>query len=880
MDFKEIRRLFLEFFRSKGHEIVESSSLIPKDDPTLLFTNAGMVQFKKLFLGTEKRPYTRAATAQKCVRAGGKHNDLENVGYTHRHHTFFEMLGNFSFGDYFKKEAIEWAWELLTQYYRLDPEDLYVSVFEKDDEAFAIWERDIGIPPSKIYRLGEENNFWTMGETGPCGPCSEIYIDLGPDVGCGKGDCSPGCDCDRYLEIWNLVFTQFDRAPDGTLFPLAKPNIDTGMGLERLASVIQGVKSNFDTDLFSGIISRIEEISSSRYGLDKKKDISFRVIADHSRAIAFLIADGVMPSNEGRGYVLRRIIRRAIRFGLNLGVSKGLLWPVCEKVIETMSFDYPELLKAKNAIQGIVDNEERRFHDTLEQGIKVLTEELEALKAKGLNTIPGHTIFRLYDTYGLSVDILADVAREEGLSLDLEGYSREMEAQRHRSQEAWKGSGATTIPSHMEGLLSQQWDIQFTGYETLESEGHIIALFRGGVPVKTMQGGDYGEVILDRTCFYGEAGGQVGDKGEILGRGSRFIVEDTKKYGHGLIVHYGKLVNGTLSVGQGVTTKVDKEARLATQRHHTSTHLLHAALRSLLGDHVKQAGSLVAPNRLRFDFTHFTQVGQDRLEELEALVNEYILENIPIKIQVMGRKEAMSGDAIAIFEEKYGEEVRVVEVPGISKELCGGTHVKATGDIGLFKIISESGIAANVRRIEALSGMEAFRYIQAQERTLKELARLLKTSTEEILLKVQGLIQQQRDLTKEIEKLNQRLLSKTGHELLEKVREVRGIKVISTIVEADSPKALRDAGDKIKERLKSGIIVLGAKTGDKAMVLAMVSKDLMEKIKAGDIVSEVSGMLGGKGGGRPDMAQGGGPNKDALEHALESVYGLIEKLLG
>lgn len=618
MEFREVRERFLDFFRSKGHQIVPSSSLIPSDDPTLLFTNAGMVQFKKVFLGEEKRPYKRAASCQKCMRAGGKHNDLENVGYTARHHTFFEMLGNFSFGDYFKKEAIIWAWELLTEVYKLPEERLYVSVYRDDDEAYRIWEEEIGIPSERIVRLGEEDNFWTMGDTGPCGPCSEIIIDQGEDVGCKRPDCGPQCDCDRFLEIWNLVFTQYNRDSSGRLHPLPKPNIDTGMGLERLCAVIQGVKSNYDTNLFREIIGRIEEISEERYGTERKKDIAFRVIADHSRAIAFLIADGVIPSNEGRGYVLRRIIRRAKRFGLVLGIEKDFLFPVCEKVIEVMGEDYNELLQAKGTIEKIVKNEEERFSETLTYSMRILEEELERLKEKGERKIPGKLIFRLYDTYGLPPDIVQDIAKDEGFSLDIDGYKKEMEIQRRMAQKSFKKE--VVVSEGLKKLVEKGIKTEFLGYETLKAESEIVAIFSDGRQKERISEGEDAEIILSKTPFYGEAGGQVGDTGYIRKDKAIFRVNDTKKAGD-LIIHIGKLEKGSLSSGDLVQAQVDEERRKKIMANHTATHLLHAVLRDILGEHVKQAGSLVAPDRLRFDFSHFSQIGWEKLEKIEQTVN-------------------------------------------------------------------------------------------------------------------------------------------------------------------------------------------------------------------------------------------------------------------
>ena len=876
MNFREVRQEFLDYFKAQGHEIVSSSSLIPRDDPTLLFTNAGMVQFKSLFLGEEKRSYTRAATSQKCVRAGGKHNDLENVGYTARHHTFFEMLGNFSFGDYFKEEAISWAWELLTDVYKLPSDKLYASVYKEDDEAYKIWNEEIGIPHERMVRLGEKDNFWAMGDTGPCGPCSEILIDQGESLGCGKPDCAPGCDCDRYLEIWNLVFTQFDRDSQGNLKPLPNPNIDTGMGLERLTAVVQGVTSNYDSDLFKDLMNLIEDLSGKGYGKERKQDISFRVIADHARAASFLIGDGVMPSNEGRGYVLRRIIRRAIRFGQAVGIGDPFLHLVTDKVIDVMGQDYGELVSSRSFIKGVVVSEEKRFADTLYYGMRILKESLDELKEKGGDSIPGELAFKLYDTYGLSVDILEDVAREEGLNVDMAGYDQAMAKQRTKSQESWKGSGEEEVPEAYRNLLLKGLTSQFLGYERLSSESKVIALLVGGKDASAAEAGDDVEVLLDRTPFYGEAGGQVGDTGWLLRDGMRLHVTDTLKFNQTFIVHRGKLKEGTLSLGDGVEAKVEEEKRKATARNHSATHLLHAALREVLGDHVKQAGSLVAPERFRFDFSHFTQVDQKRLREVESLVNKHIRENLPVSTEEMSREEAMKSGAIAIFEERYGEKVRLVRVgDGISMELCGGTHTNRTGDIGLFKIVSEGAVGANLRRIEALTGEAAVEYVQNQDDDLKSVAGSLKTSPDQISDRLERLLKEQKQREREIESLKGKLLSVRSGDLLSGVREIKGIKVLVRELEADSPKDLRESADRIKESLGSGIIVLGAKRADKVMLICLVTKDLIDRFKAGEIVSRLSGIVGGKGGGRADMAQGGGSKTDKLAHALESVFELV-----
>lgn len=882
MDSRQIRQKFLDFFKAQGHEIVESSSLIPLDDPTLLFTNAGMVQFKKLFLGDEKRGYERAVSSQKCVRAGGKHNDLENVGYTPRHHTFFEMLGNFSFGDYFKEEAIAWAWELLTETYNLPGDKLHVSVYMDDDETYRIWEEEIGIPTDRIVRLGEKDNFWAMGETGPCGPCSEIHIDQGASLGCSGTDCGPGCDCDRYLEIWNLVFTQFDRDIDGKLTPLPNPNIDTGMGLERLTAVIQGAVSNYDTDIFKGLISRIEELSKKSYGKDTRQDVAFRVISDHARAAAFLIGDGIMPSNEGRGYVLRRIIRRAIRFGQVLDLNDAFLHLICSRVVDTMGQDYKELVRSKSFIEGVVDNEEKRFADTLYYSMKLLNDEINNLKAKGGDTISGETAFKLYDTYGLSVDIVEDAARDEGLKVDMQGFEKAMSIQRTQSQESWKGSGEEEIPEAYRSLMARGLAGRFVGYETLVSKAKVIAVLVEGKEVASIGPGTEAEVVLDQTPFYGTAGGQVGDTGRILNKGTIFSVNETIKYSHNLTAHKGHLeAAGTLSVGDEIEASVAEDRRRSTALNHSSTHLLHAALREILGDHVKQAGSLVSSTRLRFDFSHFTQVPWESIMEIERMVNRFIRDNLSIDTTEMTREEAMKTGAMAIFEERYGEMVRLVRMgDGVSMELCGGTHTVRTGDIGLFRIISEGAVASNIRRIEALTGEAALLHDQSQTGYLRLAASLLKTTPDKIVGRLEKALEESREKEREIESLKARFLSKKADDIISMVKEVGGVKVLARELDAASPKELRDSADRLKDKLRSGIIALGAKKDGKVMLVCVVTGDLADRFKAGDIIKRMSNMVGGKGGGRPTMAQGGGNRPEELERALESVYELVEGQAG
>ena len=877
MNFREIRNAFLEYFRKRDHRIVESSSLVPRNDPTLLFTNAGMVQFKGAFLGEDNLGYTRATTSQKCVRAGGKHNDLENVGYTPRHHTFFEMLGNFSFGDYFKEEAILWSWELLTEIYKLPAEKLHISVYKEDDEAYDIWREKIGIPSERIVRLGEKDNFWAMGDTGPCGPCSEIHIDQGEKMGCGKAGCAPGCDCNRFLEIWNLVFTQFDRSADGTLTPLPKPNIDTGMGLERITAVVQGVTSNYDTDLFKGIMGFIEEISGRKYGDQTKQDVAFRVISDHARAVTFLISDGIMPSNEGRGYVLRRIIRRAIRFGQSLELKDLFLKGVCNRVIEVMGPDYPELIRSRSLVEGVVESEERRFADTLNYSMKVLDDEIRNLKAKGEEILPGDLAFRLYDTYGLSLDIVEDVARDESMTIDISGYEAAMSRQRLLSQESWKGSGEEEIPAVFRALLTKGLATRFLGYDGLTVEAGVVGLIADGKEVASLEAGKEAQVILDQTSFYATAGGQAGDTGRLANSGAAFMVTNTVRYGRDLIVHQGVLKEGRISLGDRIETHVAPESRTATARNHSATHLLHAALREVLGDHVKQAGSLVTPERFRFDFSHFTQVSAEKLLEIERIVNRHIRQNLEINTSVMSKEEAMMSGAMAIFEEKYGETVRVVQMgEGVSMELCGGTHAERTGDIGLFRICGESAVAANMRRIEAITGEVALIHDQEKEGTLKNAAMLLKSSPEKMEERIEKLLKDLRDKDREIATLKAKVLSGKSEDFLENVREVEGIRVISRKLKVASPAELREWGDRIKDRLKSGIILLGAEAEGRAILTCLVTEDLQEQFHAGNIIKRLSAVVGGKGGGKSHMAQGGGNQPENLEKALEGLDEIIQ----
>lgn len=873
----EIREKFLQYFADKGHTVVDSSPLVPHDDPTLLFTNAGMVQFKRVFMGEDKRDYVRAATSQRCVRAGGKHNDLENVGYTARHHTFFEMLGNFSFGDYFKKEAIDYAWEFLTKVIGLPTENLWVSVFDDDDEAFALWEKIEDLPKGRIVRMGEEENFWAMGDTGPCGPCSEIHIDLGQKAGCGKPDCEIGCDCDRFLEIWNLVFMQFNRSEDGTMTPLPRPSIDTGMGLERIAAVMQGKFNNYDSDLFIPIIDKIAETGGTKYGQDKATDTALRVIADHCRATAFLVADGVLPSNEGRGYVLRRVMRRAVRYGCTLGLTKPFLSGITETVIEMMQQAYPHLLDAKELLAKVVINEEERFFETLDNGLTMLNDEIEQLKTAGKNEISGDFIFKLYDTYGFPVDIVKDVAAEQGLIADEIGFNAAMEVQRQQSKKSWKGAGLEEIGAGIRILKEKGQKTVFMGYETRRHNSNIDGMInQNGELVDSAKVGDKISIVCSETPFYAESGGQTGDQGEIVSTAGKASVLNTVSGAEGLIVHQAEIIEGTLSVGDSLELKVTEGRRQRIANNHTATHLLHAALKTVLGEHVKQSGSLVEPDRLRFDFTHFSPVTKDELDRVEQIVNEEIRANTKLQTDVMDRDDAVKGGATALFGEKYDEAVRVVSVGDFSKELCGGTHVGATGEIGLCKIASEGGIAAGVRRIEAITGPDAFARFQVAEAKYLGIAEQLKTSPDEVSAKLEKILARQKELEKEVSQLTAKMTVTDLDKIINEAKEINGVRVVSLQIPIDSSKTMREVGDKVRDKLGTGVVVLGGIFQDKVSLLAIVSKDLTKQFHAGKIIKEVAAKVGGSGGGRPDMAQAGGTMVDKLPEALNSVYSILE----
>ncbi|MBN1381239.1 MAG: alanine--tRNA ligase [Deltaproteobacteria bacterium] len=872
----EIRESFLKYFEKNGHTRVASSGLIPKDDPTLLFTNAGMVQFKNCFLGLEDRGYKRAASSQKCVRAGGKHNDLENVGVTARHHTFFEMLGNFSFGDYFKEESIAWAWEFLTDVMKLPVEKLWVTIFEDDNEAFEIWNKKVGVSADRIVRMGEKSNFWMMGDTGPCGPCSEIIYDQGEGTGCGRPECDIHCECDRHLEIWNLVFTQFDRDASGKLTPLPKPNIDTGMGLERLAAVVQGVTSNYDTDIFRSIIKFIEKISHKTYGDNEEYNISIRVIADHCRAITFLIGDGVLPSNEGRGYVLRRILRRAARHGKLLGMNKPFLHEVAGAVIAEMKGAYPDLIDKASYIQKVVVNEEQRFIETLDAGLKILNDEVDWLKKTGKTVIPGDIVFKLYDTFGFPTDLTADIVRKDDFTIDQAGFDKAMEAQREKARESWKGSGEETVSAVYQKLSIDGIQTQFVGYEGVtEAQSQVAAILKDGVPADTISEGDEAEIIVNETPFYGEIGGQIGDRGVMEGKGFEFEIKDAQRPVDNIFTHIGRLVRGSLKVGDTVQLKVNNEERHAIEANHSGTHILQAALRAVLGDHIKQSGSLVNAERLRFDFTHFSKISDEELEAIETLANRYIRQNAPVDTTVMPIDEAVKTGATAVFDEKYGETVRVVKMGDVSMELCGGTHVSRTGDIGLLKIVHESAIAAGVRRIEALTGREALKYVQKLESELKKASNLIKANVFDLTDRMGKMLIHQKTQEKEIENLKGKLAAKDSSDLMDRAQEIKGVRVLATEVEGMDTRTLRDFGDKMRDRIRSGIILLGSKNDGKAMLLCMVTKDLTDRYHAGNIVKAIAPIVGGSGGGRPDMAQAGGSKPENLEQALEKLAEMI-----
>ncbi len=872
----EIRRRFLEYFEKNDHKILPSSPLVPRNDPTLLFTNAGMVQFKDIFTGEKPRTAPRAVTSQKCMRAGGKHNDLENVGRTSRHQTFFEMLGNFSYGDYFKEEAIHFAWDFLVREMELPKDRLWVSVYQEDDEAYNIWKDKIGVPVERILRLGEEDNFWAMGDTGPCGPCSEIHVDQGDKIGCGRPDCSPACDCDRFLEVWNLVFMQYERDKKGVMTPLPSPSIDTGMGLERIAAVTQGVTSNYDTDLFQEIISNICDLSDKAYGKNGSSDTSIRVIADHIRALTFLIADGVLPSNEGRGYVLRRILRRAARHGKLLGMDDPFLYRLSGTVVDEMKEAYPDLIRARDHVAAVILNEEERFLHTLDQGLSILNDLMEKLTQQGAGTIPGNEVFKLYDTYGFPLDLTQDIAEEKGLTLDEEGFREEMRLQRERARSFWKGSEEKGVDPVYKSL-AEKHKTTFVGYKKTECESEVLALIQEKSLEKHCKTGDEIDVVLQTTPFYAESGGQVGDCGTLTWEEGTAEVTGTWRPAEELIVHRVRILQGSLDVGRKVTAQVDTAKRKSTANNHTATHILQAVLRQVLGDHVKQAGSMVAPDRLRFDFTHFAQIQPRELERIERLSNEWIWRNEPVSTEIKPLDQAVSEGAIALFGEKYGKEVRMVSIPDLSKELCGGTHVHATGDIGLFKIQHEGGIAAGVRRIEAVTGSQAYEYFKGVENNLLTLSEIVKGSPDQVVSKVEKALQERKRLLQEVGALKQELTDQKLEDLSDLTHDVDGIKVLSQRADNLSPEELREYADRLRDRLGSGVVVAGSENRGKVGLIAMVTKDLTRKVHAGNLIKEVARITGGGGGGRPDMAQAGGKDPSKLDDALKKVLDIVRK---
>ncbi|MGQ9801636.1 MAG: alanine--tRNA ligase [Candidatus Saccharicenans sp.] len=878
MKANEIRTAFLEFFEKRGHRVVPSSSLIPKDDPTLLFTNAGMNQFKNIFLGLEKRSYNRAATVQKCLRVSGKHNDLEQVGRTPKHHTFFEMLGNFSFGDYFKKEAIAFAWELVTAVYGLPEEKLYITIYQDDDEAFRLWNQEIGLPAEKIFRFGREDNFWAMGETGPCGPCSEIHYDLGEEIEPGAPRDLIASGSYRFVELWNLVFMEFFQDEKGQMHRLPRPSIDTGMGLERMAAVLQGRRSNFETDLFLPLIKAIVQETNQEYPSGEESDVWIRIIADHIRAITFLIGDGVTPANEGRGYVLRRLIRRAYRRGNLLGLDKPFLYRLAGTVVDIMKEAYQELMSNLPYISRVCLSEEERFIYTLNSGLRYFDQYAAETLAAGSRVIAGDRVFKLYDTFGFPLDLCQELAREKNLEVDEAGFQQELERQKERARQSWEGEARLKEKSIYQNFQRLKIVPVFYEKEAVE-ETEVLAILREGRPADSLKEGESGEVILSLTPFYAEAGGQVGDAGVLKSSNFSGVVEDTFAPIPGVIVHKVKVLAGELKTGQVVEAVVDATRRKAISRNHTATHLLHAALRQILGDHVRQSGSLVNNRRFRFDFTHFAALSEEEVEKVERLVNEKIRENLPVTIKVTTLEEGLAEGAMAIFEEKYGEKVRLVKVGDFSKELCGGIHVRQTGEIGLFKIVSESSVAAGLRRIEAVTGEEAFNYVAGLEEQLRRLEKLFRVSRKELLTRAEKTLEILEEKEEEIKRLKQKLLQQTGQSPEMAVREVKGVKLVTEKFEGVDIEALRQYADSLKQKIGSGVIVLASSADGRAFLVVAVSPDLTSRLQANRLIKELSGIIGGGGGGRPDFAQAGGTRPENIDLALEKSFDLLGKFL-
>ena len=869
----EVRRKFIEYFSERGHEPVRSSTLIPENDPTLLFTNAGMVQFKNVFTGAETRDFKRAVSSQKCLRAGGKHNDLDNVGYTARHHTFFEMLGNFSFGDYFKEGAISYGWDLITNVYGLPKRKLWVTVYQDDDEAFDIWNKNIGVSKKKIVRMGEKDNFWSMGDTGPCGPCSEILIDQGESFGCGKPGCAVGCECDRYLELWNLVFMQFERNERGEMAPLPRPSIDTGLGLERLTAVLQGARSNYETDLLRGVIAQIEELSGREYSDDSSTEVAMRVIADHSRALAFLISDGVFPSNEGRGYVLRRILRRAVRHSKFLGIDEPFIYRVLPAVEGAMSDAYPEIREKGDFVSQVVKSEEERFLETVDRGLELLNQEIAKLgKRKKLS---GKVVFSLYDTYGFPVDLTEDITRNEGIEIDLQDFEKEMEKQRTKSRKARGGMGEDDLASLLL-QLSGEMTTEFVGYKTLSSDSLVTGIINQEGISQTAEEGQEVQILTDVTPFYGESGGQTGDRGEIAGQEFHAKVLDTKKLSPTFFIHNVVVDKGHVRVGDPVRMDVDPVFRQGVTAHHTSTHVLHAVLKEVLGTHVNQAGSFVGPDRLRFDFSHYSAIEKKDLDSIEQIINERIRrDDAVVTKEDVSYDEAIKGGATAIFEEKYGDRVRVVMIGDYSKELCGGTHVRASGEIGMMKIVSESASSAGVRRIEAVSGQAAWNYMKGQESILNEFSTALGAPRSELLSRLAGVVDENARLQAEMESFRAKALVETAAGLVDKVESVEGVNLLREKVSVSKPAELRSLWDYLKGKMNNAVAVLVAENGRQVFILVGVTKDLVGRYHAGKLVSELAGVVGGKGGGGAEMAQAGGNMPGNIPKMLDRLGELI-----
>ena len=868
----DLRRAFIQYFEQQGHRAVPSASLIPQADPTLLFTNAGMNQFKRVFLGEETRAYQRAVSVQKCLRAGGKHNDLENVGYTRRHHTFFEMLGNFSFGDYFKEEAIRFGWEFLTSVVGLSKDRMWITIFREDDEADRLW-RKIGVSPSRIVRCGEKDNFWQMADTGPCGPCSELHFDQGPSV---PGDDTPNGEGDRVIEIWNLVFMQFNRDSAGTLNPLPKPSIDTGMGLERLTAVAQGRLSNYDSDLFTPLLAAIGRRAGAEYGAMEQADRSMRVIADHLRAITFLMADGVLPSNEGRGYVLRRILRRAARHGRLLGITEPFLHELTATVVDQMGEAYHELRPAAGTVAEATRGEEERFIATLDQGLPILNDMISKVKASGQQVLQGTEIFKLYDTYGFPMDLIAEACREQGITLDETGFEAAIEEQRTRARKTGGFEHETARPV-LSDVATRVGTTAFVGYERLDSEGVVQALLQGDRLIKEAREGDEIELVLDVTPFYAEGGGQAGDQGVLTGTDGRVEIRETTRPVPTLIVHKGVVTSGSIRAGERLQLSVNPRTRQDAARNHTATHLVHAALRDLLGPHVKQYGSLVAPNRLRFDFAHFRPMSSRDIDEIESIVNEQVRQDQPVQTAVMGVQDAVAGGALAFFGDKYGDQVRVVQIDTFSKELCGGTHCRRTGEIGLFRIVSESGVAAGVRRIECLTGSGALDSLKRLEADVRELSDLLRVAPAEVVARTRKLSEQLKDKERELADVKLKMASTSSTQA--QAREINGVNVHAQRTDGLDVNGMRALADQLRDKLRSGVVALGAANDGKVSLLVVVTKDLVGRLKAGELIKEMAIEVGGTGGGRPEMAQAGGKNPDGLNPALEKVFGLVQKAL-